>query len=223
MIKEHIVGKFDDELTRIKSEILEMGELVGNQIKEAMDALLSFNTEGVDALVKTDRTINGMNKKINRHAEQLIAMRQPMALDLREALLATSIASELERLGDYAKSTAKKVRKLSENSSGEAALALLGNMGEIVMDMLTNVLKAYEKNDIEAAAEIRIKDVEVDEINKKILATIIKSIHENPEDTETLIHLVLLSRNFERAGDHIVNISRQIHQIVTGEDLKASN
>ena len=106
MIKEHIVGKFDDELTRIKSEILEMGELVGNQIKEAMDALLSFNTEGVDALVKTDRTINGMNKKINRHAEQLIAMRQPMALDLREALLATSIASELERLGDYAKSTA---------------------------------------------------------------------------------------------------------------------
>ena len=219
----NIVGKFDDELTRIKSEILEMGELVGNQIKEAMDALLSFNTEGVDALVKTDRTINGMNKKINRHAEQLIAMRQPMALDLREALLATSIASELERLGDYAKSTAKKVRKLSENSSGEAALALLGNMGEIVMDMLRNVLKAYEKNDIEAAAEIRIKDVEVDEINKKILATIIKSIHENPEDTETLIHLVLLSRNFERAGDHIVNISRQIHQIVTGEDLKASN
>ena len=223
MIKEHIVGKFDDELTRIKSEILEMGELVGNQIKEAMDALLSFNTEGVDALVKTDRTINGMNKKINRHAEQLIAMRQPMALDLREALLATSIASELERLGDYAKSTAKKVKKLSDNSSGEKALNLLGDMSKIVIEMLGDVLKAFEKIDIEKASEIRVRDIEVDSLNKKILATVIQSIHEYPDDTETLIHLVLLARNYERAGDHIVNISRQIHQIATGEDLKASS
>ena len=169
MIKEHFVGKFDDELARIKSEILEMGELVGNQIKEAMDALLSFNTEGVDVLVKTDRTINGMNKKINRHAEQLIAMRQPMALDLREALLATSIASELERLGDYAKSTAKKVKKLSDNSSGEKALNLLGDMSKIVIEMLGDVLKAFEKIDIEKASEIRVRDIEVDSINKKIL------------------------------------------------------
>ena len=223
MIKEHIVGKFDDELARIKSEILEMGELVENQIKEAMDALLSFNTEGVDALVKTDRTINGMNKKINRHAEQLIAMRQPMALDLREALLATSIASELERLGDYAKSTAKKVKKLSDNSSGEKALNLLGDMSKIVIEMLGDVLKAFEKIDIEKASEIRVRDIEVDSLNKKILATVIQSIHEYPDDTETLIHLVLLARNYERAGDHIVNISRQIHQIATGEDLKASS
>ena len=114
MTQEHIVKKFDDELNRIKSEILEMGELVRNQIKEAMDALLSFNTKGVDALVKTDRTINGMNKKINRHVELILTRRQPMALDLRQVWLATSIASELERLGDYAKSTAKKVRKLSD-------------------------------------------------------------------------------------------------------------
>ena len=223
MIKEHIVGKFDDELTRIKSEILEMGELVGNQIKEAMDALLSFNTEGVDALVKTDRTINGMNKKINRHAEQLIAMRQPMALDLREALLATSIASELERLGDYAKSTAKKVKKLSDNSSGEKALNLLGDMSKEVQDMLSKILKAYQNNDIKLAAKIRKRDRIIDESFKKILNTVIKSISKIPEDSETLIYIVLLARNFERAGDRIVNISRQVHQIVTGIDLKASD
>ena len=223
MEKEHIVGKFDDELMRIKSEILEMGNLVKRQLQEATEALLSFNPQGMDVLIKTDRKINGMNKTINRHAEQLIAMRQPMALDLRSALLATSIASELERLGDHAKNTAKRIKKLPENSSGEKALNLLGDMSKIVIEMLGDILKAFEKIDIEKASEIRVRDIEVDSINKKILATVIQSIHEYPDDTETLIHLVLLARNYERAGDHIVNISRQIHQIATGEDLKASS
>ena len=223
MENEHIVGKFDDELNRIKSEILEMGNLVKRQLQESTEALLSFNPQGMDVLIKTDRTINGMNKKINRHVELILTRRQPMALDLRQVWLATSIASELERLGDYAKSTAKKVKKLSDNSSGEKALNLLGDMSKIVIEMLGDVLKAFEKIDIEKASEIRVRDIEVDSLNKKILATVIQSIHEYPDDTETLIHLVLLARNYERAGDHIVNISRQIHQIATGEDLKASS
>ena len=164
-----------------------------------------------------------MNKKINRHVELILTLRQPMALDLMQVWLATSIASELERLGDYAKSTAKKVKKLSDNSSGEKALNLFGDMSKIVIEMLGDVLKAFEKIDIEKASEIRVRDIEVDSLNKKILATVIQSIHEYPDDTETLIHLVLLARNYERAGDHIVNISRQIHQIATGEDLKASS
>ena len=223
MTQEHIVKKFDDELNRIKSEILEMGSLVKRQLQASTEALLSFNPQGMDVLIKTDRTINGMNKKINRHVELILTRRQPMALDLRQVWLATSIASELERLGDYAKSTAKKVKKLSNNSSGEKALNLLGDMSKIVIEMLGDVLKAFEKIDIEKASEIRVQDIEVDSLNKKILATVIQSIHEYPDDTETLIHLVLLARNYERAGDHIVNISRQIHQISTGEDLKASS
>ena len=136
MENEHIVGKFDDELNRIKSEILEMGNLVKRQLQESTEALLSFNPQGMDVLIKTDRTINGMNKKINRHVELILTLRQPMALDLRQVWLATSIASELERLGDYAKSTAKKVKKLSDNSSGEKALNLLGDMSKIVIEML---------------------------------------------------------------------------------------
>ena len=223
MENEHIVGKFDDDLDRIKNEILEMGKLVRKQIQGATNALLSFDTDDVDTLVATDRRINGMNKTIHRHAEQIIAMRQPMALDLRLALMATSIANELERLGDHAKSTAKKVRKLTENSSGEKTMKLIGQMSEIVQEMLTGVLAAYKNNDIEKAAEIRVRDADVDSLNKEIQKTAIKAIPESPEDTETLVHLILLARNFERAGDHIVNIARQVHQIVTGEDLKASS
>ena len=223
MENEHIVGKFDDDLDRIKNEIVEMGKLVRKQIQGATNALLSFDTDDVDTLVATDRRINGMNKTIHRHAEQIIAMRQPMALDLRLALMATSIANELERLGAHANSTAKKVRKLTENSSGEKTMKLIGQMSEIVQEMLTGVLTAYKNNDIEKAAEIRVRDADVDSLNKEIQKTAIKAIPEFPEDTETLVHLILLARNFERAGDHIVNIARQVHQIVTGEDLKASS
>ena len=223
MANEHIVGKFDDELSRIKSEILEMGNLVIEQIYLSTNAMMSLDTEDIDNLVQKDLKINGMYKTINRHAEQIIAMRQPVAMDLRMALLATSIASELERLGDYAKTTAKGVKKLSDDKYVKKLTSLLGDMSKEVQDMLSKILKAYQNNDIKLAAKIRKRDRIIDESFKKILNTVIKSISKIPEDSETLIYIVLLARNFERAGDRIVNISRQVHQIVTGIDLKASD
>ena len=223
MANEHIVGKFDDELSRIKSEILEMGDLVIEQIHLSTNAMMSLDTEDIDNLIQKDLKINGMYKTINRHAEQIIAMRQPVAMDLRMALLATSIASELERLGDYAKTTAKGVKKLSDDKYVKKLTSLLGDMSKEVQDMLSKILRAYQNNDIKLAAKIRKRDRIIDESFKKILNTVIKSISKIPEDSETLIYIVLLARNFERAGDRIVNISRQVHQIVTGIDLKASD
>ena len=223
MEQEHIVGAFDADLDRIKDEILEMGKLVKKQIRAATNALLEMELEEVDSLIATDRKINGMNKNINTLAEQMIAMRQPMAVDLRLALMATNIATELERLGDHAKSTAKRVRRLSDASPKKSIMSLIEKMSDLVETMLTNALKAYKKMDIEGAAEVRVKDAEVDDINDQIFKMAVKAIKKNPEDIETLIHIILLSRNFERAGDHIVNIARQVHQIVTGEDLKASS
>ena len=223
MANEHIVGKFDDELSRIKSEILEMGDLVIEQIHLSTNAMMSLDTEDIDNLIQKDLKINGMYKTINRHAEQIIAMRQPVAMDLRMALLATSIASELERLGDYAKTTAKGVKKLSDDKYVKKLTSLLGDMSKEVQDMLSKILKAYQNNDIKLAAKIRKRDRSIDDSFKKILNTVIKSISKIPEDSETLIYIVLLARNFERAGDRIVNISRQVHQIVTGIDLKASD
>ena len=223
MTNEHIVGKFDDELSRIKSEILEMGDLVIEQIHLSTNAMMSLDTEDIDNLIQKDLKINGMYKTINRHAEQIIAMRQPVAMDLRMALLATSIASELERLGDYAKTTAKGVKKLSDDKYVKKITSLLGDMSKEVQDMLSKILRAYQNNDIKLAAKIRKRDRIIDESFKKILNTVIKSISKIPEDSETLIYIVLLARNFERAGDRIVNISRQVHQIVTGIDLKASD
>ena len=223
MEKEHIVGAFDADLDRIENEILAMGKLVKKQIRSATNALLEIKTEEIDSLIANDREINGMNKNINMLAEQMIAMRQPMAVDLRLALMATSIATELERLGDHAKSTAKRVRRLADVAPEKNIMDLIEKMSDLVTVMLTDALKAYKNKNIEKAAEVRVKDAEVDDINDKIFKMAVKAIKKNPEDIETLIHIILLSRNFERAGDHIVNIARQVHQIVTGDDLKASS
>ncbi|NOX41407.1 MAG: phosphate signaling complex protein PhoU [Alphaproteobacteria bacterium] len=220
---EHIVGRFDQDLQKIKALILKMGALVNAQIKGATDALMDFETAEVDALVATDRKINGMNKDVDNRAERLIALRQPMALDLREAMLPIKIAGELERIGDHAKSTAKRVRKLTENTSAEEALTQIGEMSAKVQSMLTDALVAYRDSDIALCAEIRARDLEIDALNKAIFAQTVTALTENPQDAETLVHMVLLARSFERAGDHVVNISRQVHHIVTGEDLKASS
>lgn len=222
MEHEHIYARFDRDLAKIKAIIQKMGALVNDQIKGATDALMEGDTDEIDQLVATDRKINDMKRKVSDRAQRLIALRQPMALDLREALLAIQIANELERMGDHAKTTARRVARLSDGSSGEDALAAIGEMSAEVQAMLTEVLRAYGDGDIALAAEVRERDRAIDALNNRVLARATAAIRENPDDVETLVQMIILGRNFERAGDHVVNIARQVHQIVTGEDLVAS-
>jgi phosphate transport system protein len=222
MENAHIVARFDKDLGKIKTRILEMGTLVIAQIKESSTALDSFDAGKVDRLIATDRRINGMNKDIHTAAERLIALRQPVALDLRQAILPINMAGELERIGDHAKSTAKLARKLSDAGSDPQVMAIVQQMSVLVQDMLANALIAYSDSDLVLSAEIRQADKDVDRLNKSVFATALQAISERPAETETLVRLILLARNFERVGDHTVNMARQVHQIVTGEDLKAS-
>ncbi len=222
MKNAHIVARFDEDLSKIKTRILEMGKLVISQIKDASAALESFDASEVDRLIATDRRINGMNKDIHNRAERLIALRQPVALDLRQSILPINMAGELERIGDHAKSTAKLARKLSDVDSGEQVMALVQEMSVLLQTMLAQALIAYSHSDIKLAAEVREADKEVDRLNKAVFAAALQAIGQSPSDAETLVRLILLARNFERGGDHVVNMARHVHQIVTGEDLKAS-
>lgn len=219
----HIVARFDSDLNKIKAQILEMGDLVISQMREATEALSRYDAEEVDRLVATDRRINGMHKEVYSAAERLIALRQPMALDLRQALSPINIAGELERIGDHAKSTAKRSRKLADDPSEKAAMTIIHQMSAMVQAMLADALIAYTNSDIELAAEVRLRDLEVDKLNKSTFTVAVEGIAQAPQEAETFIHLILLARNFERVGDHVVNIVRHVHQIVTGEDLKASS
>ncbi len=222
MERQHIVKKFDKDLDRIKTAILEMGALVGQQLLDATTLLSRFDPDEVERIVVLDRTVNGFHKDIHDRAEILIARRQPMAQDLRQALAPINIAGELERIGDHAKSTAKRARIFNDNTPSPEILSLVNESGEIVRGMLADVMIAYDNGDIDLAARIRAQDDQVDAQNKKLVKAVIATVPQRPEITEALVHLVLVSRNFERVGDHVANIARYVHQIATGEDLKAS-
>lgn len=223
MENSHIVSRHDKNLGRIKSGVLDMGDLVISQLNQATVSLDNFEADTVDHLIATDRTINGMYKDIYTRAERLIALRQPMALDLRQTLSPINIASNLERIGDHAKSTAKRARLLARQTPDPALLVVIQKMSGTVQVMLSDVLRAYDDSDTNLAAEIRTRDLEVDQLNKDVFATAVAAIEKAPEQAETYIHIILLARGFERVGDHVVNIARDVHQIVTGEDLKAAD
>ncbi len=223
MENQHISSRYDKDLDKLKQRILDMGKQVITQLAEATEALDEFDASEVDRLVAFDRTINGMHQDIYTRSERLIALRQPMALDLRQALSPINIAGELERIGDHAKSTAKRARKLEGHEAGGPARDKIREMSGLVQVMLTDALRAYAESDIALAEDIRARDRQIDQINKDIFAMQIAAISEAPQDAETHVHLIVLARGFERVGDHVVNIARHVHQIVTGIDLKATS
>lgn len=221
MENSHIVSRFDETFDQLKTNILEMGAMVISQMQKATDALENYDEQAVDALIAQDRRINGMNKDIYSRSERLIAMRQPMALDLRQALSPINIAGELERIGDHAKSTAKRARKLGGASPDPELGEKVRRMSDMTCDMLAQALKAYQDHDIDLAETIRARDREVDALNKDVFSKAVLAVQGDPKQAEAFFHVVLLARGFERTGDHVVNITRHVHQIVTGVDPKA--
>ncbi len=223
---EHIVAKFDKNLDKIKSVILDMGALVGTQIKDATALWFAFDEAEAARIRALDLQVNGMNSEVYARAEVLIVRRQPVALDLRETLAPINIASELERIGDHAKTLAKRAFLYTDERPAKEFFDLIAQMSNDVQQMLIDVLLAYSNSDIDAAARVREKDTAIDDAHKKMLRMVIAALSEgrNSEDLTTeLVHMVLNSRNLERVGDHIVNIARFVNQIVEGHDLKATD
>lgn len=222
MENEHIVKKFDANLENIKATIVDMGRLVGLQVNDATAVLTAYDKAEVDRITAYDRIINGLNKDVHDRAEILIVRRQPVALDLRQTLAPINISGELERIGDHAKSTAKRAHIIHNSPTEDTVLDLIAQMSANVQSMLEDVIIAYANADIDLAAHIRSQDKDVDAIYKTVVQTVIETLSKTPDNAESLIHITLIARNFERIGDHICNIARYVHQIVTGHDLKAS-
>ncbi len=219
----HIMSRYDKDLDKLKRRILGMGTQVLDQFNDAAEALDNFDAAEVNRLVAFDRTINGMHQDIYTRSERLIALRQPMALDLRQVLLPINIAHELERIGDHAKSTAKRARLMADNKAGQEARNKIRDMSEMLQSMLGDAMRAYDESNVDLAARVRDSDQTIDQINKDIFAMQVATLSASTEDAEAHVHLILVARGFERVGDHIVNIARHVHQIVTGIDLKASD
>ncbi len=215
---DHTVKAFDDDLNRLRGLVSEMGSRATMAVEQAMLALDARNRDTAAQIVADDRIIDDLESEIEKLVVTTIALRAPMADDLRSMIAALKIAAVLERVGDYAKSIAKRVPLLSVDRSVEA-IPLLMSMSEIACEMLRDALAAYAAKDPVLAEDVTVRDKSVDDFYNAIFRALITYMMENPRSISESAHLLFVAKNLERAGDHATNVAEMVYFTATGRHL----
>ena len=214
----HTLKAFDDDLNQLRASIAEMGGLAEAAIAAAMRALADRDSEGARNVVDGDKRIDALEGEIERLAVQIIALRAPMADDLREVVAALKIVGIVERIGDYAKNIAKRVPAI-EDSPNLRPLSLLPEMGRIVAEMVRSALDAFVARDAAKAAQVCERDKAVDDFYNSIFRTLLTFMMESPNNITPATHLLFVAKNLERIGDHATNVAEMVYFAATGDHL----
>ena len=218
MAQEHTVKAFDEDITRLRGLIAEMGGLAEVSLAEAMEALVKGNSELAKGVVARDKRIDALEAEVDRLAIPVIALRAPMADDLREVIAALKIAGVVERIGDYAKNIAKSTDKIEGRKKFEP-LTLIPAMAEVAGEMVHDVMTAFAARDAALAAEIVARDDKVDAFYNSIFRNLVSHMIENPSSISSAAELLFVARNIERIGDHATNVAEMVHYAATGAYL----
>ena len=218
MVAEHTVKAFDEEITRLRGLISQMGGLAEVAIGEAMEALVSGSLEMAQEVITRDKRIDALEHEVDQLAVRIIALRAPVADDLREVLAALKIAGVIERIGDYAKNIAKRTGRI-ENRARFEPLTLIPAMAEIAGEMVHDVLTAYAARDPATAVEVVERDAKVDAFYDSIFRNLVSHMVENPATITSVAQLLFVARNLERIGDHATNLAEQVYFSATGDYL----
>ena len=216
--REHTLKAFDEDLDRLRALIAQMGGLAEHAIGEAMRCLVQRDVNGAMAVVREDVKLDNLEIEAEKRVVQLIALRAPMAGDLREAVAALKISGVVERIGDYAKNIARRV-PLLEDSSQIEPLSLLPEMARIATQMVHDVLDAFVNRDPEAAVRVVERDQAVDDFYDSIFRTLLTFMMERPQNIGQSAHLLFVAKNIERVGDHATNIAEMVYYAATGEHV----
>jgi phosphate transport system protein len=219
MSEEHIVKSYEEELQYLNDSVIKMGSLTESQLYDSMDAVIKVDKDSIDKIIKNDEQINKFRSKIDTQIMTLLVKRAPMAIDLRSTIAALKISQDLERIGDLAKSNAKKVKPLPLNLPEE----LLGNLkrlGDLVVKQLTDVINSYINRDYDKAKEVWVKDEQVDDLTYLAMNSVIAFLSKDKKNLDFSTHLIFATKNLERAGDHITNIAESTCYLIKGEYLK---
>ena len=212
----HINSAFDDDLADINNQIAQLGALAESQLTQSLQALVSGDASGLDAIIARDAELDQIDADLNEKALSVIAMRAPMAEDLRRIIVALKIAAILERTGDYAKNIAKRTKLVLAESGSIEKTQMLQNMSSMVQEMLNHVLDAYMETNVEAAMDVWARDIEVDKLHFIIFKEVLESMKETPDQVQAGSHMLFIAKNIERVGDHATGIAEQIYFLVNG-------
>lgn len=220
MENTHIVTRFDKDLNEIETLLVTMAGMVVTQIKQSAKALQSGDAELAKAVSKGDSAINKLEERIDKKAIRLIALRQPMAEDLRSAITTLKMSTNLERMGDYAKTLSYRVHQVDNFTAIKPVLRSIVEMSDKVAAMLDMVMDAYVNRDLEKAQRAQKADQEINDKTDALFRELLTYMMENPRNIEACTHLLFISKNLERSGDQVTNIAEQVHYLVTGELLE---
>lgn len=212
---EHTVKAFDEDITRLRGLIAEMGGLAEVAIAESLDALVRGDLALAEQVVARDKRMDALEMEVDKLAVRIIALRAPMADDLREVIAALKIGGVLERIGDYSKNIAKRTGMIEGRGRFEP-LTLLPVMGELAGEMVHDVLTAYAARDPDLAREVIATDVKVDGFYNSIFRNLVSYMVENPSTISSAAQLLFVARNIERIGDHATNVAEMVHFAATG-------
>lgn len=220
-LKDSIMTHLDEELNGLKSEIIEMWNLVINQLQKTQVALMTFDKDLAREVIANERRVNGMELKIDRDCENIIALFNPVAVDLRFLLAILKTNNNLERTGDIANGLAKYITRVEEPfEENLIEVTQILSMYKEAIDMLKDVLEAFEKEDAKLARKIFIRDEKLDEINSKASRIVADYIRGNPEKIEQGLYIISAIHRLERVGDQCKNIAEEIIFFIEAKVLK---
>lgn len=216
--QEHTVKAFDQDIGQLRGLISQMGGLVESAIADAMLALPRGDATLAARIAADDKRVDAIETEVERMAVRIIALRAPMADDLREVVAALKIASVLERIGDYAKNIARRVPQLESEHRIEP-ISILPAMGRMAAAMVHDVLNAFAARDPEAALRVCESDHALDDFYDSIFRTLVTYMVENPKTISQCAQLLFIAKNLERIGDHATNVAEMVYFAATGTRL----
>ena len=218
-MNEHIVKSYEEELNHLTAEVARMGGLAEAQVSDSIQAVVRRDVAMAEAVVSRDERLDVMEVDIEKKVIRMIALRQPMANDLRRTVSAMKIANNLERTGDLAKNIAKRALVVVESEPMTPLNRSIQRMGKLVGQRLKEVLDAYTSGDVDRAIGVWSRDNEVDEHYNSLFRELLTYMMGDPRTISPCAHLLFVAKNLERIGDHATNIAEIIHYDITGETM----
>ena len=217
MPTKHIVKSYDEDLGMLKSKLSEMGKEVQDQISKAGRALQNRDGGLADVIIVCDEKVNVLQQEVEEHSIRILATRQPMAQDLRYVIAGLKVASELERIADYAANIARHISDLDHQLDIDHPIASIIEMVELTKGMLADIMVAFSKVDAQRAIAVWHRDDQIDQIYAGLLSDLRARMSEDPGNIRSYTGLIFIARCCERIGDHITNIAENVHYIVHGK------
>lgn len=218
MTGTRIIESFDKELNRLRATLSEMAGLAETQLAQAVHALVTRDNDLAEQIIANDEKIDQLDFKAEKLAIEIIARRSPFADDLRELVASLKITNSLERIGDYAKSIAKRTRIMTEESPIRQ-VSVLPEMANFAQQMILDVMDAYINRDSAKAIDVWARDTRIDSLYNSLFRELLTYMLEKPQLITVCTHLLFIAKNIERIGDQATNIAEVTYYVIEGRHM----